>query len=36
MNMDKTIGPAPLRFDMDCGFNPEDPTKEVGLAGVNF
>jgi hypothetical protein len=36
MNMDRTIGPVPLRYDMDCGFNPDDPTKEVGLAGVNF
>jgi prepilin-type N-terminal cleavage/methylation domain-containing protein len=36
MNMDRTIGPTPLRFDMDCGWNPAEPTKEVGLAGVNF
>jgi prepilin-type N-terminal cleavage/methylation domain-containing protein len=36
MNMDRTIGSVPLRYDMDCGFNPADPSKEVGLAGVNF
>jgi prepilin-type N-terminal cleavage/methylation domain-containing protein len=36
MNMDRTVGPTPLRFDMDCGFDPSDATKEVGLAGVNF
>jgi len=36
LNTGNTIGPTPLRYDMDCGFSPENPAQEVGLAGVNF